>query len=233
MKELKDRVAVVTGGASGIGNGMARAFAAEGMKVVIADIEEEARDAAVSELTQQGAEAIGVQCDVSDRASVEALRDAALSAFGAAHVICNNAGVAGGSPGPIWASPQDDWDWVLGINLMGVVYGVQAFVPLFLEQGEEGHVVNTASLAGLIHGGGIYGVSKQAVVGLSEGLWRDLKASGSSVGASVLCPGWVSTRIMESERNRPESPRPSEEIPAEVQQITVAPVRSRPDSWQT
>ena len=134
-------------------------------------------------------------------------------------MICNNAGVAGGSPAPIWASPPEDWDWVLGVNLMGVVHGVQAFVPVFLEQDDEGHVVNTASLAGLIHGGGIYGVSKQAVVGLTEGLWTNLNAMGAKVSASVLCPGWVRTRIMESERNRPEHPRPDEEIPAEVQQM--------------
>jgi NAD(P)-dependent dehydrogenase (short-subunit alcohol dehydrogenase family) len=198
---------------------MARAFAAEGMKIVIADIEEGPREAAVAGLTDGGAEAIGVACDVSDRASVEAMRDAALSAFGAAHVVCNNAGVAGGTPGPIWASPQEDWDWVMGVNLQGVVNGVQSFVPLFLEQGDGGHVVNTASLAGLMEGAGIYGVSKQAVVALSESLWRDLKATDPSVGASVLCPAWVRTRIMESDRNRPESPRPADDIPAEAQMM--------------
>lgn len=216
MKELSGRVAIVTGGASGIGKGMTRAFAAEGMKIVVADIEAEAREQAVKDLTSDGAEAIGVECDVANRKSVETVRDAALSAFGAVHVICNNAGVAGGQPGPIWSSPQDDWDWVLGVNLMGVVYGIQTFVPLMIEQGEGGHVVNTASLAGLMEGTGIYGVSKQACVGLTESLWRDLKASGSGVSASVLCPAWVNTRIMESERNRPEAPRAEVEIPAEA-----------------
>ena len=219
MKELKDRVAVVTGGASGIGKGMTRAFAAEGMKIVIADIEAEARDRAVLDLTKEGAEAIGVECDVSSPAAVEAVRDAALSAFGAVHVVCNNAGVAGGQPGPIWTAPQEDWDWVLGVNLMGVIHGIQTFVPLLIEQGEGGHIVNTASLAGLMEGAGIYGVSKQACVGLSETLWRDLRSTESGVSASVLCPAWVNTRIMESERNRPETPRPESEVPAEAQAI--------------
>jgi NAD(P)-dependent dehydrogenase (short-subunit alcohol dehydrogenase family) len=219
VKDLKGRVAVVTGGASGIGQGMIRAFASEGMKIVIADIEVEARDKAASDLANDGAEVIAVECDVSSAASVEAVRDEALSAFGAVHVVCNNAGVAGGQPGPIWAAPQSDWDWVLGVNLLGVVHGVQTFVPLLIEQGQGGHIVNTASLAGLMEGAGIYGVSKQAVVGLTESLWRDLKATESGVSASVLCPAWVRTRIMESERNRPEAPRPNEEIPAEAQAL--------------
>jgi NAD(P)-dependent dehydrogenase (short-subunit alcohol dehydrogenase family) len=219
VKDLKGRVAVVTGGASGIGQGMIRAFASEGMKIVIADIEVEARDKAASDLANDGAEVIAVECDVSSAASVEAIRDEALSAFGAVHVVCNNAGVAGGQPGPIWAAPQSDWDWVLGVNLLGVVHGVQTFVPLLIEQGQGGHIVNTASLAGLMEGAGIYGVSKQAVVGLTESLWRDLKATESGVSASVLCPAWVRTRIMESERNRPEAPRPNEEIPAEAQAL--------------
>ncbi len=218
MKEFQGRVAVVTGGASGIGLGMCRAFAAEGMKVVVADIETEARDAAVASLRESGAEAIGVRCDVSDDASVEALRDEALQAFGAAHVLCNNAGVGGATVAPIWAQPPDEWDWVLGVNLQGVISGIRHFVPLFLEQEAGGHVVNTASIAGLMEGAGIYGVSKQAVVGLSEGLYRDLGMTGKPVGVSVLCPGWVATRIMESERNRPEAPRP-QEIPEEVQQM--------------
>ena len=219
VKDLKGRVAVVTGGASGIGQGMIRAFASEGMKIVIADIEVEARDKAASDLANDGAEVIAVECDVSSAASVEAVRDEALSAFGAVHVVCNNAGVAGGQPGPIWAAPQSDWDWVLGVNLLGVIHGVQTFVPLLIEQGQGGHIVNTASLAGLMEGAGIYGVSKQAVVGLTESLWRDLKATDSGVSASVLCPAWVRTRIMESERNRPEAPRPNEEIPAEAQAL--------------
>ena len=216
MKDLENRVAVVTGGASGIGLGMARAFAAEGMRVVVADIESDARDAAVGQLTDAGAEAIGIPCDVGDEDAVRALRDETLARFGAVHVLCNNAGVAGGAPGPLWAAPQDDWDWVMGVNVQGVIHGIRHFVPVLLEQGEGGHVVNTASMAGLIQGGGIYGVSKQACVALSEGLWRDLQAVDPRVGVSVLCPGWVRTRIMESERNRPEAPRSPEDLPDEV-----------------
>ena len=217
MEDLNGRVAVVTGGASGIGLGMARAFGAEGMRVVIGDIETGPREEAVAGLTAAGTEAIGIACDVGDQGQVEALRDAALDAFGAVHVLCNNAGVAGGNAGPIWEAPQDDWDWVMGVNLQGVVHGVRAFVPAMLAQADGGHIVNTASLAGLMHGAGIYGMSKQACVGLSEALWRDLRATGKPVSASVLCPAWVRTRIMESERNRPESPRAEVEIPAEAQ----------------
>ncbi len=217
MQELRGHVAVVTGGASGIGLGMAKAFAAEGMRVVIGDIEDAAREEAVASLGASGAEAIGVACDVSDFAQVEALREAALDAFGAVNVLCNNAGVAGGSPGAIWEADPDEWDWVMGVNLRGVVNGLRAFVPALLTQAAGGHIINTASLAGLMHGAGIYGVSKQACVGLSETLWRELRATGKPVSASVLCPAWVRTRIMESERNRPESPRPEAEVTPEAQ----------------
>ncbi len=217
MEELQGRVAVVTGGASGIGNGMCRAFAEAGMKIVVADVEDEAREAAVKALVGEGADAIGVRCDVTDEASVVAVRDEALATFGKVHVVCNNAGVAGGGPGPLWSLPQADWDWVMGVNLQGVVHGIRVFVPTILEQDEGGHVVNTASLAGLMHGAGIYGVSKQACVALSEALFRDLSLADPKVGVSVLCPAWVRTRIMESERNRPEAPRPAVEIPAEIQ----------------
>ena len=208
MQDLAERIAVVTGGASGIGLGMAQAFAGRGMKLVIADIEAEPLESAVSELVSAGADAIGVECDVSDAAAVENLRDRALSQFGAVHVLCNNAGVAGSGPGT-WEAPQEEWDWVMGVNLWGVVYGIRHFVPVMIEQGAPAHVVNTASMAGLIHGGGIYGVTKHAVVALSESLFSEFQALGHDIGVSVLCPGWVRTRIMESERNRPEAPRPA------------------------
>lgn len=206
MKDLAGRIAVITGGASGIGLGMATAFAAEGMKVVVADIESDALDTAVAGLTSAGAAAIGVQTDVSKPAALEELRDRSLAEFGAVHVLCNNAGVGGSGAGPLWSLPADEWDWVMGVNLMSVIYGIRSFIPAMLDQGDEGHIVNTASLAGLIHGSGIYGITKQAVVGLSESLWGQL--APTKLGVSVLCPGWVRTRIVESERNRPEGPRP-------------------------
>jgi NAD(P)-dependent dehydrogenase (short-subunit alcohol dehydrogenase family) len=208
MRELADRVAVVTGGASGLGLGTARAFAEQGMKLVLADVEEDALDAAVRSLAEGGAHVLGVPCDVSKRASVDAVRDRALAQYGAVHVLCNNAGVGGSSVGALWEAPEDEWDWVMGVNVGGVVHGIRSFVPAMIEQGTPGHVVNTASMAGLIQGAGIYGVSKHAVVAISEALWGQLKGRGHPIGISVLCPGWVRTRIMQSERNRPETPRP-------------------------
>jgi NAD(P)-dependent dehydrogenase (short-subunit alcohol dehydrogenase family) len=207
MKQLEGRVAVVTGGASGIGRGMAEAFAARGMKLVLADVERPALDKAVEEMRAGGADVLGVECDVSLQESVDHAARAALDAFGAVHVLCNNAGVAGVGAGATWEASLDDWSWVMGVNLWGVVHGIRSFVSILLEQPEGGHIVNTASMAGLIQGGGIYGVTKHAVVALSESLWGELAARGAKVGVSVLCPGWVNTRIMESERNRPEAPR--------------------------
>jgi NAD(P)-dependent dehydrogenase (short-subunit alcohol dehydrogenase family) len=208
VKDLNGRVAVVTGGASGIGRGMAEIFLERGMKVVVADLEAKALAATVAELKVGGGEVVGVECDVSNSDSVERLRDESLSHFGAVHVLCNNAGVAGGASGATWEAPQADWDWVMGVNLMGVIYGIRHFVPVMIDQGVPAHVVNTSSMAGLVHGMGIYGVTKHAVVALSESMFSELKAAGHEIGVSVLCPGWVRTRILESERNRPEAPRP-------------------------
>lgn len=202
MEELTGKVAVVTGGASGIGLALGLAFAAEGMRVVLADIEGAALEKAVAEYPE-GAEVLPVVCDVADAAQVEALRDAAVERFGAVHVLCNNAGVSTG--GPVWEQTLDDWTWTLGVNLYGVVHGIRAFVPGMIEQG-EGHVVNTASMAGLISAPsmGIYNVSKHAVVTLTETLHADLAVAGiTGVGATVLCPGWVNTRIHQAARNRP------------------------------
>jgi len=207
MNELAERVAVVTSGASGIGRGMAEAFAAEGMKLVLADIEEGALAQASAELAAEGAEVIGVECDVSKADAVEALRDRALSQFGAVHVLCNNAGVGGSGADMLWEAPPDEWDWVMGVNVSGVIHGIRSFIPVMIEQGAPGHVVNTASMAGLMHGAGIYGITKHAVVALSEGLFSQLQMLQHPIGVSVLCPGWVRTRIMDSERNRPEAPR--------------------------
>jgi NAD(P)-dependent dehydrogenase (short-subunit alcohol dehydrogenase family) len=144
---------------------------------------------------------------VSSRASVDALAEAAVSRFGAVHLVCNNAGVAGGM-GSLWETTSKDWEWVLGVNLMGVVHGIQAFVPLMLDQGGDGHVVNTSSVLGLSSGGGsIYSVTKHAVTRLSEGLLADLRAAGSGIGVSVLCPGLIATQIVSSDRNRPDALR--------------------------
>ncbi len=216
MQELSGKVAVVTGGASDIGAGLARAFAREGMKLVIADIEDEPREKAVAELQGRGAEVVGVKCDVAVAESVASTAERALDAYGAVHVVCNNAGVAsGGSGKPSWDQPIEDWEWTVGVNLWGVIYGVRSFMPILLQQ-EEAHFVNTASMAGLIHGSGVYGITKHAVVALSEGLFSELRQSDANVGVSVLCPGYVNTRILESERNRPERPRETAELTPEM-----------------
>jgi len=204
MQDFEGKVAVVTGGASGIGLALARRFAAEGMRVVLADFEQEALDAAVEALTQEEHEVLGVHADVSQLAAIEQLHRETIDRFGAVHVLCNNAGVAGAASGAVWEQPADEWDWVMGVNLQGVIHGIQRFVPVILEQGEGGHVVNTASTAGLYAMPiiGPYNVSKFGVVALSETLHRELEAEGSQVGASVLCPGVVATQIAESQRNR-------------------------------
>jgi NAD(P)-dependent dehydrogenase (short-subunit alcohol dehydrogenase family) len=203
MDDLQGKVAVITGGASGIGRAVAGRAAAEGMKVVLGDIEEGPLKEAVGDLTSSGAEALGVVTDVSDGASVEALRDQALDRFGAVHLVHNNAGI--GLGGPIWEVSEEDWRWILGVNLWGVIHGVRTFTPLLVEQG-EGHIVNTASIAGLIAAPflGPYNATKQAVVAISETLFKDLQSVGAPIGVSVLCPGFVQTRIAESERNRPD-----------------------------
>ena len=202
MKQLRDRVAVVTGAASGIGYGMAERFCAEGMKVVLADIEEAALEEAEGRLRSAGGTVIAIPCDVSKPEHVQHVAERALGAFGAVHVVCNNAGVAGS--GTTWEMTREDWDWVLGVNLNGVINGVRSFVPILLEQ-EEGHVVNTASMAGLITGVlASYSVTKHAVVALSEALSLEMQMRGANVGVSVLCPGWVRTRVADSERNRPK-----------------------------
>jgi NAD(P)-dependent dehydrogenase (short-subunit alcohol dehydrogenase family) len=202
VQAFAGRVAVVTGGASGIGLALARRFAAEGMKIVVGDIEAPALDDALATLQADGADALGVVTDVADADQVQALADAALERFGAVHVVCNNAGV--GSGGLSWEMPLSTWQWVLGVNLWGVVHGIRTFVPLLLRHG-EGHVVNTASIAGLVSGPymGPYNASKHAVVALSETLHHELALLGSNVRVSVLCPAWVNTRIADSARNRP------------------------------
>ena len=210
MKDVAGRVAVITGGASGIGRGMAEAFGAAGMKLVLADIDAARVTETARALEKSGVEVVPVRTDVAVQSDVDALARRALDAFGAVHVVCNNAGVAHGGV-PTWESTLHDWEWIVGVNLMGVVHGVRTFTPLLLEQG-SGHIVNTASMAGLITGGGnaLYGVTKHAVVALSEALFNELRAQDAQVGVSVLCPGWINTEILRSsERNQPDAVRRS------------------------
>ena len=202
------RVAVVTGAASGIGLGLCERFAAEGMRVVMADVEEPALREAAVRLSAQGSEILAVTTDVARAEDVEALRDKAVQAFGAVHVLCNNAGV-GGPHGPLWQATRGDWEWVLGVNLWGVIHGIQSFVPVLLEQ-DAAHIVNTASVFGIFAGAlGPYGISKHAVVALTETLYFQLRERGARVGVSVLCPGAVQTRFGSSARNRPVGAGPS------------------------
>ena len=202
MRKFAGRVAVVTGGASGIGYAMAERFAGEGMKIVLADIESAALEDAEGRLRSGGAEVIGVETDVSKADQVQHLADRALDAFGAVNVVCNNAGVS--ARGTAWEQTLPDWEWVMGVNLWGVIHGVRTFMPILLEQ-DEAHIVNTASVAGLVTGVlNSYSVTKQAVVGLSESIYLSLQQRGATnVGVSVLCPGWVNTGIIDAERNRP------------------------------
>jgi NAD(P)-dependent dehydrogenase (short-subunit alcohol dehydrogenase family) len=200
--ELEGKTAVITGGASGIGLATATQLAKSGVNLVLGDIEDDTLAAAVTGLQDGGARVLGVRTDVTSEADILALRDAALSEFGSVHVVFNNAGVASGAT---IGTPTDVWKWVIDVDLYGVIYGINAFLPLFLEQ-NEGHVVNTASLAGLggAPGMGPYCAAKFAVVGLSESLFHELALRGSQVGVSVLCPGFVKTRIHESARNMPD-----------------------------
>ena len=203
MKQFKDRVAVVTGAASGMGRQFILEFARRGMNVVLADLDEAAMAIVAKEA--EGLGAPGSLCrrtDVSAEASVKALADATYDRFGAAHVLCNNAGVL--VDGPVHEATHSQWEWVLGVNLWGVIHGIEHFLPRMLDGGQEGHIVNTASMAGMapIAGSSVYCASKYAVVGLTETLWRDLR--GTPLGVSLLCPMWVRTEIFRSGGKKPE-----------------------------
>jgi NAD(P)-dependent dehydrogenase (short-subunit alcohol dehydrogenase family) len=224
MKALKGKVAAVTGAASGLGRAMALAFAREGMHVAFADLDEAGAVAAAQEARACGVEAFGMRVDVSSAAELERFASRTMTELGGAHLVCNNAGV---SPlGAIWESTLADWQWILGVNLWGVIHGVRAFMPRLLAQG-EGHVVNTASVAGLISppGMGAYNVTKHAVVALSESLYHDLAERNANVGVSVLCPAYVPTGIAECERSRPPALRNAEAAPSPLQQAKQAMLR--------
>jgi NAD(P)-dependent dehydrogenase (short-subunit alcohol dehydrogenase family) len=204
------RVAVVTGAASGIGLGLSERLAAEGMSVVMADVEEPALSDAAGKLAAAGASVLAVRTDVSSAEQVDALRDEAVRAFGTVHVLCNNAGV-GGPHSPLWQVSPGDWEWVLRVNLGGVINGIRAFVPLLAQQ-DAAHIVNTASVFGVFAGAlGPYGISKHAIVALSETLYFQLRSEAPRVGVSVLCPGAVRTRFGSSARNRPAWAGPAPE----------------------
>jgi len=209
MKNFSGKVAVITGAGSGLGREFADTAASLGMKLVLADIQADALEKATDELLAQGVEVLAMVCDVSKGAHVEELADAAVARFHGIHLVFNNAGV--GSGGLIWENSEEDWEWVLGVNLWGVIHGVRVFTRAMLECAKkdpsfEGHIVNTASMAGLLNAPamGVYNVSKHAVVSLSETLYHDLQLVNAPIGASVLCPYFVPTGISHSHRNRPE-----------------------------
>jgi NAD(P)-dependent dehydrogenase (short-subunit alcohol dehydrogenase family) len=202
MQDLAGKVAVITGAASGIGLALSRRLGADGMRVMMADVEQPALAAAARDLAAEGIEVASTVTDVSDADSVDALARATLARFGAFHVVCNNAGVSRG--GPAWDVPLPMWKWIVDVNLFGIVHGIRSFVPQLIAQG-EGHVINTASMGGLIAGPWMspYHATKYAAIGVSESLSHELTALGSPVGVSVLCPGSVRTRIHQAYRNWP------------------------------
>lgn len=203
MDALEGKVAVITGGASGIGLALAHEFAGEGMKLTLADIEAEPLAMAEAALREKGAEVLVVRTDVAREEDIKRLADAAYERFGKVHVLCNNAGV-GGSPGASWDLSERDWSWVIDVDLWSVVHGIRTFIPRMLEGGEPGHIVNTASVAGLLSGavGAPYTVAKFGVVALTEHLYYELARAGHDINVSVLCPGFVNTNIFDSGRNR-------------------------------
>lgn len=217
MKNFEGKTAVITGAASGIGKSLAEKFAKENMQVVLADIEEDALEKTVENLRHYQHRVIGIKTDVLVEDSIKELFAKAKEEYGNIHILCNNAGIGANSGNKaIWEIDKNDWDWVMGVNYQAVLHGLQTFIPHMLEHGEEGHVVTTVSMAGLLPGAGTYGVSKHAVMALTEALSRDLQARGAKINASVLCPGFVDTNIDKSERNRPNHMNKSEEVIPQV-----------------
>lgn len=222
MQELEGRVAVITGAASGIGRAMARSFGNAGMKVALADVEQGALEETRKGLESEGIEARGFVCDVAQADSVQRLAEDVRGELGGVHVVCNNAGVFCG--GTTWGTSLNDYEWILNVNVWGVIHGIRTFVPILLAQGEPGHVVNTASMAGLTTGPmtAAYFMSKHAAVALSESLYHELAARESCpVGVSVLCPELVNTRIFQADRNRPAHLKrdADEDLPEETKQV--------------
>ena len=227
MKSFEGRTAVITGAGSGFGLEVSRLAAGKGMRLVLADVQQDALDRAAAEMKALGADVLAARVDVSKADQVEALGAATLARFGAPHLVFNNAGIGAG--GLIWENTLKDWEWVLGVNVMGVVHGVRVFTPMMLEAAGkdpawEGHIVNTASMAGLLNAPnmGVYNVSKHAVVALSETLYQDLRLVTEQVSASVLCPFFVPTGITESDRNRPDALRDAAAKPTKSQMIGKA-----------
>jgi NAD(P)-dependent dehydrogenase (short-subunit alcohol dehydrogenase family) len=226
MDDFTGKTAVVTGAASGIGFAMAQRFASEGMRVVLADIEEGALEAAVDQIVSSGAEAIGIHTDVSDAASVAALGERAVRELGGIHVACNNAGVFTG--GLLWQQSLADYEWTMGVNLWGVIHGIRTFIPIMLAQDTECHLVNVASMAGLtaMPFAGIYHMTKHAVLALSESLYHELAVTTDLVKVSVLCPEMVKTGIADCERNRPsQHTKPGDIVETDERQMVMESIR--------
>jgi NAD(P)-dependent dehydrogenase (short-subunit alcohol dehydrogenase family) len=222
MREFQERVAVVTGGGSGIGAALCWRWARAGMKVVVADIDLPAAERVRDALEVSGRKAIAAKVDVANASEVEELALLAYRTYGAVDVLCNNAGVVpSGRYRPVWEYPVEDWRWALDVNLMGVVHGIRSFVPRMLAQSTPAHIVNTASVAGLVSGSGspVYSAAKHAVVRVTEALYASLREQNAAIGVTLLCPGLVNTRIYESERNRPEHLRPASGAAAETAQL--------------
>jgi len=211
MKKFDGRVAVITGAGSGMGEAMAWRFARAGMKIVVADIDVGAANKVSDALQAAGHQALAVRTDVAKAADVQSLADQAFATFGTVDLLCNNAGVVpSGRFRPVWEYPLEDWQWSLDVNLMGIAHGLRSFVPRMLAQGTEGHIVTTASVAGLVSGAGspVYSAAKHAAVRITEALYASLRELNAPIGVTLLCPGLVNTRIYESERNRPQALRP-------------------------
>lgn len=222
MRDWAGKVAVITGAGSGMGAAMARRFADEGMKIVVADIDLAAAEATAAGIAAAGGAALAVRADVSRQDDVQAMADRAWDHFGAVHVLVNNAGIVpSGRYRQIWDFPLEDWRWSFDVNLMGVVHGIRSFIPRMIAEGVDGHVVTTASIAGLISGSGspVYSAAKHAAVRATEALYASLRDMNSPIGVTLLCPGLVNTNIYRSERNRPDALRPDQGIAEETPEL--------------